>query len=95
MLKRFISFFLIFLLGNLFTGKEKYNVDILRELAFYDRKISKHKTRVLVARKGENLRELLKEFTNNCYNILVFIGENGEIEEIMSEEKVIGRLLAN
>ena len=88
-------FFLIFLLGNLFTGKEKYNVDILRELAFYNRKISKHKTRVLVARKGENLRDLLKEFTNNSYNILVFIGENGEIEEIMSEEKVIGGLLAN
>ncbi len=87
------GFFMIFLAGNLFTQKEKYNLDILRELAFYNKKILKHKARILVARKGENFRNLLKEFTNNSYNILVIIGENGEIEEIMSEEKVIGKML--
>lgn len=88
-------FFLIFLAGNLFTQKEKYNIDILRELTYYNRKILRHKARVMVARKGEDFKNLLKEFTNNSYNILILIGENGEIEEIMSEEKVIGKMLAN
>lgn len=88
-------FFLIFLAGNLFVQTEKYNIDILRELTFYHEKIKKHKARVLVARRGEDVRSFLKEFTNNSYNILMIIGENGEIEEIMSEEKVIGKMLTN
>ncbi len=88
-------FFLIFLAGNLFTAKEKYNVDVLRELMFFDKKTEQRKTNVLVAKKGENMRKLLKDFTNTRYNIICVIGENGEIEKILSEREVIERLLAN
>lgn len=90
-----VYFFLAFLAGNIFTTKEKYNVDILKELVFADRKIKERKTRVLVAQSGENLRNILKDFTNTRYNILCIIGENGEIEKIMSEREVINTLLAN
>ena len=88
-------FFLVFLAGNLFTAKEKYNVDILRGIIFSDKKIKQRKTKVLVAQKHENLREILKDFTNTHYNILCIIGENGEIEKILSEREVINQLLAN
>lgn len=87
-------FFIIFLFGNLFTAKEKYNPDILRELIFSN-KSGKRKARVLVAEQGESLREILKEFTNNRYNILCILGENGKIEKIMSEREVIDGLLTN
>lgn len=90
-----VYFFLAFLAGNIFTTKEKYNVDILKELVFSDRKINLRKTRVLVAKSGENLRDILKDFTNTRYNILCIIGENGEIEKIMSEREVINTLLTN
>ncbi len=88
-------FFLVFLVGNLFTAKEKYNTDILKELLCADRKKNMRRCRVLVMHKGENMRNLLKDFTNNRYNILCIIGENGEIEKIMSEREVIDTLLAN
>ena len=87
-------FFLIFLVGNLFTAKEKYNLDILKELMFSDKKILCRKTKVLVAKKDENLREILKDFTNTHYNIVCVIGENGEIEKMLSQKEVINTLLA-
>ena len=87
-------FFVIFLCGNLFTVKEKYNPDLLRELAFSN-KSGKRRARVIVAKEGENMRELLKEFTNTQYNILCIIGENGEIKKIMSEREVIEGVLTN
>lgn len=87
--------FLIFLGGNLFTVKEKYNVDILKNLMFWDKKIDLRKTNILVAKAGEDLREILKDFTNTKYNILCLIGENGEIKKIMSEREVFNALMAN
>lgn len=90
-----VYFFLVFLLGNLFTAREKYNICILKELMFSDEKIARRKTKVLVARKDENLREILKDFTNTHYNIVCIIGENGEIEKILSQKEVIDTLLAN
>ncbi len=88
-------FFLIFLGGNLFTTKEKYNIDLLSELMFSEKKIEGRKTKVIVAESGENLRNVLKDFTNTGYNILCIIGQNGEIEKIMSEREVINTLMAN
>lgn len=90
-----VYFFLVFLGGNLFTAKEKYNIDVLKELVFSDERIKKRKTRVLVAETGENLREVLKDFTNTHYNIVCFIGKNGEIKKIMSQREVINTLLTN
>ncbi len=87
-------FFLIFLCGNLFTAKEKYNPDILRELIFSN-KSGKRRARVMVAEHGENVREILSEFTNNRYNILCILGENGKIEKFVSEREVLEGLLAN
>ena len=88
-------FFLTFLMGNIFTTKEKYNVDILKSLMFADKKINLRKTRVLVAHYDENLRNILKDFTNTHYNLLCIIGENGEIKKIMSEREVFDTLMAN
>ena len=88
-------FFLVFLAGNIFTTREKYNVDILKSLMFADNKINLRKTKVIVAHSGENLRNILKDFTNTHYNILCIIGENGEIKKIMSEREVIDTLMAN
>lgn len=90
-----VYFFLIFLGGNLFTVKEKYNVDILKNIMFCDRKIDLRKTNILVAKSGEDLRGILKDFTNTKYNILCLIGENGEIKKIMSEREVFNTLMAN
>lgn len=87
-------FFAAFLCGNIFTAKEKYNPDILRELIYAD-KSNKRRARVIVMKKGENMREILKEFTNSRHNILCIIGENGEIEKFMSEREVIRSLTAN
>lgn len=90
-----LFFFFLFLLGNLFTAKEKYNVDLLRGLMFSKRKVKCAKARVVVMANDENLRNVLKEFTNTHYNILCVIGENGEIEKIMSEREVIQALTSN
>lgn len=90
-----LFFFFVFLLGNLFTAKEKYNVDLLRGLMFSKRKVRCAKARVVVMANDENLRNVLKEFTNTHYNILCVIGENGEIEKIMSEREVIKALTSN
>lgn len=87
-------FFAAFLAGNLFTAKEKYNPDFLRALAFTSRDF-KRTGRIIVMKKQERLRDVLKEFTNIRYNILCVIGENGEIEKIMSEREVIDSLMAN
>ena len=88
-------FFVLFLGGNLFTEKEKYNVDILKDLMFCDRRIDFRKTNVLVAKEDEDLRYILKDFTNTKYNILCLIGENGEMKKIMSEREVFNTLMAN
>lgn len=88
-------FFIAFLAGNLFTVKEKYNIDILKDMMFADKRMNLRKARVLVAHNGENLRNVLKDFTNTRYNILCLIGENGEIKKIMSEREVIDDLMSN
>lgn len=90
-----LFFFFLFLTGNLFTSKEKYNVDILRRLMFSEKKPKCGSARVVVMESGEDLRNVLKEFTNMHYNILCVIGENGEIEKIMSEREVIQSLTSN
>lgn len=87
--------FLCFLAGNMFTAKEKYDTGILDKLMFSASRPLPPRCRIFALEKGENPRDLLKEFTNNRCNILFVIGENGEIEKIMSEREVINLLLAN
>lgn len=87
--------FLVFLIGNAFTAKEKYNIGLLKQLMFEKKRRLPHRCRIFALEKGQNPYTLLKEFTNNRCNILLIIGENGEIEKILSEREVINDLLAN
>ncbi len=86
-----ICFIIIFLLCNIFMSKEKYNIDLVRELMFYeDKQISMKKQKIrfiLWGKEDESL--IIKEFATGYYNIVFFINNNGVIKKIKTETEIL------
>lgn len=90
-----ILFLLLFILGNIFTQKEKYNIDFIKELMFYHEKgkqYQKQNVRLLTAGKNDNLRLLAKNFNIRDFFIVFLLNTNGEIDDILTETQIINDL---
>ena len=85
----------IFLTGNIFTNKEKYNLEFTRELMFYKQKDKNKIKRVkgYQIKWDANYKELAKNFSR-CDNYIIFKEDKkGEIKEILTEKHIIEEIL--
>lgn len=87
-----VLFLAVFLLGNIFTQKEKYNVDYVKELMFYKDKTSK-RVRHHIENAETDYRQAAKHFNGGSYSVVYFLGNNGKIDRIMTEGEIMDKIL--
>lgn len=81
----------VMLFGNIFTQREKYNTEYLRELMFYkDKKM--RKIRLLAMREGEDFRETAKKFVPNSYGVVCEIDCDGKIKRFLTETEIVNKI---
>ena len=81
-----------FLVGNIFTQKEKYDIDFINELMFNGKK-KQNNARVFVMYDDSDYRKIAKNFRKGNYGIVVRVSPDGEIVETLTEQQVIDRLV--
>ena len=90
-----IFFVMIFLTGNIFTVREKYHVDFVKELMNYkckdDFKFKRVKTYLL--KDAESSRRLAECFAQGRHYVIFCENKDGKICEICTEREIIERLL--
>jgi stage IV sporulation protein FB len=87
-----VLFLAVFLFGNIFTQKEKYNVDFVKELMFYKDKTSK-KVRHHIMDFEDDYKKAAKKFNAGGYSIVYFLDKTGKIDKIMTETEIMDRIL--
>ena len=83
---------LFFLIGNIFTQREKYNIDFINELMFYQKK-KYGKGEIIIVSENSDYKTVAKRFKKNNYSIIMTINEDGEISKILTETQIINQLL--
>ena len=82
----------VLLVGNLFTQKEKYNIDCIKELMFYKNK-SKNKVEIKVFSEDKPLYEILKALDFCKYSIIFLTDEDGKVKKILTETEIVSNLI--
>ncbi len=84
-----ISMFVIsvFLIGNILTGREKYNPDLIQSLV--DRKKRSNKVKFTVINDNFSVTDTIKEFSPAYTVFAIYTNENGKFYKILSEREII------
>ncbi|MDD6214961.1 MAG: hypothetical protein PUB42_07250 [Firmicutes bacterium] len=90
-----ILFTVVFLTGNLFTNKEKYHVDFLKELMFFKKKenFKFRKAKPYIIKENESYNDLAKNFAQGSYYIVFVENKSGGISKIVTEKQIIEKIL--
>lgn len=81
----------VFVVGNVFAQKEKYNTEYLRELMFYKEKPI-NKVKLAAAYCDENERDIAKKFMPGVYSVVCRVGRDGKIERFNTETEIIEKI---
>ncbi len=87
-----IVFLCVFLIMNIFTQKEKYNVDFVKELMFYKHKMGENKNehiKLTVADSSDCVRKSAERFTKRTFSIVFVLDKNACVENIVTEPQII------
>lgn len=82
-----------FMIGNIFTQKEKYNIDFIREVIFYNDK-KKQRVKIYAAESEESLSDISLNFNMQNFYIVFFMDKHGKINRIMTETEILNRVIA-
>ena len=82
----------VFMLGNVFTQRQKYSSEYTRELMFYRNKKRK-RTRVIVADEGEEYRDISKKFIPSAYTVVCVLDKKRKVKGLKSENEIIDEIL--
>ena len=91
-----ITFLVVFLLGNIFCSREKYQIDFVKELMFYKEKGQRynHQTvKTMLMKKGSDCRKVAEHFTTGSYYVVFCVDEKGRIDELLTETQIMERIL--
>ncbi len=80
--------FSLLLMGNIFTQREKYDVDFVSELMFAEKK-KKNRVRLIAADTDTDMRDVAARFNRGCYAIVYFIDNDGKIADVKTETEII------
>ena len=84
----------VFLIGNIFTQREKYNTEYIRELMYYRNKPIR-KMRVSGAYDGEDYRDIAKNFLPAYYSLVCIMDNDGRLKEFRTEKEIVDNILEN
>lgn len=87
-----ILLFASLMIGNIFTQKEKYDTDFVKELMFSSRK-SADKVAHIISSVDSDYKELAKKFNLSRRNIVYITDEDGRITDILTDKQIIDKLL--
>ena len=90
-----LIFAIIFLTANIFTNTEKYSMNFLKELIYIKSKSKKEFVKAEVYLVSENFdeRRLAENFNASKSYIVLKKDKNGKVNEILTEENIIDRVL--
>lgn len=84
----------VLIIGNMFTQKEKYNIDYVREMMFYKNK-SKKRTDIKIVNENASSYEVSKLFRPDRYSLVFRLDAAGRVKNIQSETEIIDNMLKN
>lgn len=87
-----VLLFSALMIGNIFTQKEKYDADFLKELMFYERK-NKNRIKHIIAENGESYEQIAKKFNIGDYGIVYITNSDGKILKTLTETEIIKKLV--
>ncbi len=84
-----LSMFIIsvFLIGNILTGKEKYNTDLIGSLVSH--KKHSNKTKITVINEDYSITDTIEEFSPSHTVFAILTDGEGKINKILSEREII------
>ncbi|MDO5397482.1 MAG: site-2 protease family protein [bacterium] len=82
----------VFMIGNLFTQREKYNTEYIRELMFYKNKPLK-RVRVTAAYDDCDYRDIAKNFLPAYYSLVCTVDKEGKIKGFKTEQEIVQNIL--
>ncbi len=88
-------FAMIFLTANIFTNKEKYHIDFVKELIYINRKDKKEikNVKAILIKDGASYKNVAKKFSRLSNYIILRENQNGEIYDIVTEKYIIDKIL--
>lgn len=86
-----VLLFSVLVIGNVFTQREKYNIDFVKELMFYKKK-NKGKIKHLITDEKIDYRRIAEKFTQKDYSVVYIVNDVGEIKEILTETQIIDKI---
>jgi len=81
----------VFVMGNVFTQREKYNMEYVRELMYYREK-PVTKIRLSAAYSDEDERDIAKKFMPGAYSIVCELDRDGKINRFRTETEIIEKI---
>lgn len=89
-----VVFLCIFLICNIITSKEKYNIDFLKELLYYKEHLNK-KVAVTAVEENASLEKIALNFSGSRYHVVFLVNNNGKITEMLTETEIIEKICKN
>lgn len=86
-----ILLFAALMVGNIFTQREKYNADFIKELMFHDKK-KKDKIKHIISDKGKSFGEIARQFDMRHYAVVYITDSKGKITDTLTETQIIQKL---
>lgn len=90
-----LVFICLFLIGNIFTTKEKYQIDYIKELMYYKKKnnFKLKKVKSILIKSDTDYKEIIKNFSQGNSYIVFKEDSNGKICEILTEKEIVDKIL--
>lgn len=92
-----VLFLCVFLFMNVFTQKEKYNVDFVKELMFYKRKTEnfhEKKLKIILVSENDKLKKITECFTYSTFTIVFVLDKGYTVSNIFTESEIIEEILS-
>lgn len=88
-----ICFLCIFLICNILTSKEKYNIDFLRELMYYkeNRRLGK-KVKIMAVDEDADYKKIVSDFVQKYFYVAFVIDKKGKVSEMLTETEIIEKI---
>lgn len=87
-----IFLFAMLMIGNMFTQNEKYNVDFIKELMFYNKK-KKNKVKHIITNVDSDYRSIADKFDMHSYSVVYLTDNEGKITETITETQIMKKLI--
>ena len=91
-----LVFICVFLIGNIFTSKEKYHLDYAKEIMYYKQKdnFKIKKIKGILIKNDADYKDVVKNFSMGSTYIIFKEDKCGRIDEILTERQIIENIMS-